>query len=159
MDNCGVENMRMINKKGLTIKDWVLATLLFSAVWAMGIIMIGGFSNDSGIANNLTDTNIQSHYATLDQNLNTINQSIAAVNQPGGLSIVSGFQAFLGGTVAVFTIVLNSMAILPSTMVYFASDFGIPTVVASLFFTIITAVLGIVLIFAVLNAAKGGGRI
>lgn len=112
----------MIKKSGMTIQDWVLATLMFSAVFAMGVIMIGGFSYDSGIANNLTDSTIISHYQSLDENLNNINQTVSAVNQPGGLSLVSGFQAFLGGTVAVLNIVLGSMGLIPSLFVNFASD-------------------------------------
>lgn len=149
----------MMNKKGLTIKDWVIATLMFSAIFSMGIVAITGFSQDSGIANNMTDPAIESHYNTLNQNLADINQTINAVNQPGGLTLVSGFQAFLGGTTAVFTIVLNSMGMIPSLFVNFASDFGIPSIVTTLFFTIVGALIAVVIIFAILNAAKGGGRV
>lgn len=149
----------MMNKKGLTIKDWVIATLMFSAIFSMGIVAITGFSNDSGIPNNVTDPTIESHYNTLNQNLADINQTINAVNQPGGLTLVSGFQAFLGGTTAVFTIVLNSMGMMPAIFVNFASDFGIPSIVTTLFFSIVGALIAVVIIFAILNAAKGGGRV
>lgn len=147
------------NKKGLTLKDWVVATLMFSAIFSMGIIMIAGFSADSGLANNMTNPTIEGHYNKLDQNLADINQTINAVNQPGGLTLVSGFQAFLGGTVAVFTIILNSMGILPAMFINFASDFGVPSIVATLFFTVVAALVAVIVIFAILNASKGGGRI
>lgn len=149
----------MINKKGLTLKDWVIATLMFSAIFSMGVIMIAGFSLDSGLANNMTNPTIESHYNTLNQNLADINQTINAVNQPGGLTLVSGFQAFLGGTVAVFTIILNSMGLMPSIFVNFASDFGVPSIVTTLFFTIAGALIAVIIIFAILNASKGGGRV
>lgn len=156
MGYSGVANMR---KYGLTIKDWVIATLMFSAVFTMGVIMIQGFSQDSGIANNLTDPTIISHYDSLDQNLNQINQTIGAVNQPGGMTLASGFQAFLGGTVAVLNIVLGSMNLIPSLFVNFASDFGVPSQVAVPFFAIASAIIAVLIIFAVLNSAKAGGRI
>lgn len=149
----------MIFVKGLTIKDWVIASLMFGAVFAMGVLMIGGFSTQSGVPNNMTDSNLAGHYSSLDSNLNTINQSIAAINQPGGLTLLSGFQAFLGGTVSILNLVLGSMGLIPSLFINFASDFGVPSSVAALFFAIASAVLAVIIIFAILNASKSGGKV
>lgn len=146
-------------KKGLTIRDWVISSLMFGAVFAMGALMIVGYSADSGIPNNMTDSVIVSHYSSLDQNLNTVNQSIAAINQPGGLTLLSGFQAFLGATVSIFNLVLGSMGLIPSLFINFAGDFGIPSVVAVLFFTVASTIIAVIIIFAVLNAGKGTGRV
>lgn len=149
----------MMFKKGLTIKDWVIASVMFGAVFAMGALMIVGYSTDSGIPNNMTDSTLVSHYSSLDSNLNMVNKSIAAINQPGGLTLLSGFQAFLGATVSIFNLVLGSMGLIPSLFINFASDFGIPSEVTTLFFAVASVIISIIVVFAILNAGKGTGRV
>ena len=150
----------IISKKGLTVKDWVIISLMFSAIFAMGVIAISGYQAQSGLNTNITDPTIQSHYGNnLDDDLNNLNQSVQAISQPGGLSLISGFQAFFGGTVAILNIVFTNMGAIPLMFVSFATDFGIDSTVASLFFLILAAILTIIIIFAILNSSKSGGRV
>jgi hypothetical protein len=153
----------MMYKKGIVIKDWVIMSLVFGAVFALFVVSITGYSsqatNDGLNGTNLINSAIAEHYNTLDQNKQIINNITNTMNTPGGLTPISGFQAFLGGTVAVFNIAMTNLLFIPSLLMSFATDFGIPSSVATIFLILIGGVLSYMIIFAILNASKGMGRI
>lgn len=151
--------MKTIMKKGITVQDWVLISLVTSGMIALVIISIHSYSADSGIANNLTNPVIESHYNNLDQNIQQTSQMVNSMNQSGGLTLLTGFQAFMGGTVSVLNIALGSITVIPMMLAYISSDFGIPSEVTITLFTILTGMLGVVIIFAIINSAKAGGRV
>lgn len=151
--------LKLRQNKGLTVKDWVIISLMFSAIFSMGVIAIGGFQKQSGLNINLTDPTIEGHYQDMNSNLNDLNQSISSITQNGGLSLATGFQAFFGGTVSILNIVLGSMASIPAMFVSFAADFGIDSTVASFFFLVCSAIISVIVIFAILNSSKTGGRL
>jgi len=152
-----------MNNKGITVQTWVILSLMFSAITGLFFIMIVGFQANqlsNGVSGvNITDPVIASHYSDLDSNLQDINNSVSAINQPGGLTLASGFQAFFGGTVAVLNIALGSIGAIPLMFVSFATDFGIDATIAQYVFAVGAAILTILVIFAILNASKTGGRI
>lgn len=145
-------------KKGLTVRDWVLASLMFSGIFAMGVIALTGYANEAGNTD-IIDPTLESHYNQLQQNLGDINSSLKAVSTGGGLDLTGGLQILFTSTISVVNIVLGSLAQLPLLFINFASDFGIPTAVSGTFMVILLAMATVVVVFAILNSVKQGARV
>jgi hypothetical protein len=148
--------MKFLNKKGITTRDWVLAGLMFGAVFSLGIILMSAYSAESGA--NIVDSNIEGHYNQLSNSLYGINQSINALSQPGGFTLTGTLSVFYSAMTTVLNIVFSSIAFVPTLFANFGNDFGIPTVVTNIFFAVVVAGLTVLIIFAILNASKLAGR-
>jgi hypothetical protein len=149
--------MRYTNRKSITTKDWVLAMLIFGGIFVLGTIVISDYAleNDApGMVNN----EIAGHYNTMQTSLNYINQTQNAVAQPGGLTLTGGLSIFATGVVTVLNVVLGSLSVIPSTIMYLVSDFGFDTTTGYVFMSLLAAGLTVLIIFAILNASKISGR-
>lgn len=152
----------MHDTRGLTVRDWIITLFVFSGVFVLGTMMIYGASTsaaDNGIANNITNGVIESHYNQLSGNIERIQDVYGQVNSSGGLQPQTGYQAFLGSTIGVLNIGLLSINELPSMMYYAASDFGLNSTVMTVFLSIVAGVITIAVVFAILNASKLAGRV
>jgi len=148
----------MITKKGITTKDWILAMLIFSGIFALGVVAIADYAatNDApGIVNN----EIASHYNNMQSSLNIVNETQTAVTQPGGLTLTGGLSIFATGVITVLNVLLSSLLMIPSTLMYAVGDFGFDTTAGYIFLSVCAAGLTILIIFAILNASKMAGRV
>jgi hypothetical protein len=148
----------MMNKKGITTKDWVIVVLLFGGIFALGTVVIADYATTNS-APGMVSGSIASHYSTMQSSLNLINDTQNAVAQPGGLTLTGGLSIFATGVITVLSVVLGSMAMIPSTIMYVVSDFGIDTTTGYIFMSLITSGLVVLIIFAILNASKMAGRV
>lgn len=147
--------MKIKNKKGISVQTWVIASILFSGIFALFILSIGSFAEQYDASGNVVDSELEARYNKLDNFTSQVERIKDTVQQPEGLSLIGEFRVLFSSTLGVLNTVLSSINLIPSIIGNFAEDFGIPSQVVNVFFIIATSILTVLIIFAILNAGSG----
>lgn len=139
----------------MEIKSWVIATVLFSGAFALLVLMSSDAVTESG-ATGILNPELEARYNRLAESAALVGSLSETIKQPGGLSLVGEVRSLFQATIGVVNAVFNSLVLIPVVTTNFASDFGIPSIVTTLFFTIGTIIITVAIVFAILNAGSGG---
>jgi len=148
--------MKMKQKKGFLLRDFVVVGILFGLVVALYIIMVGS------MANNYHNTEIVSasfseHYSKLGTNLNQLDTSFSSVKGSGGLNLIGTFNIAFNSVFTVVSMVWDSLMIYTGMAGNIAGDFSfLDQAVVLLFFGAVIAILTTYLIFIWLSSVSRG---
>lgn len=144
--------------KSMTTRDWVLAILVFGGVFALGALAITGYAN-ANHATGMVNPTIENHYNNMQSSLDMVNQTMGAVTQPGGLSLIGAISVFSQGLLAVLNIILSSLLFVPTMLFSLIGDFGLDSTAGYIFLSVLAGGATVLVIFAILNASKLAGRV
>jgi hypothetical protein len=145
----------MMNKKGFTGKDYMLAMLVFSFVVAVFVIMVASLANDYD-KNEMLDSEFDAKFNKFQNVTDKADGMLKSFTTGRGLRFVEASQLFLTGGFVVIDLMLSSLSIATSQILSFGSYFGIPTEISVLLGTFIIVALGISLVFIIINSVRGG---
>jgi hypothetical protein len=145
----------MMNKKGFTGKDYMLAMLVFSFVVAVFVIMVASLANDYD-KNEMLDSEFDAKFNKFQNVTDKADGMLESFTTGKGLSFVEASQLFLTGGFVVINLMLSALTIATSQILSFGSYFGIPSEISALLGTFIIVALGISLVFIIINSVRGG---
>lgn len=149
-----------MNKKGWSSKDFLLATLIFSAVVALFIIMVSAISEDYNNPE-IIDPNFSNSFDKLDENTAQVKEMWD--NTKDGLNFLDASELIFSGTLKVISLLFKSVISAGSQMsnmaVFMGDSFGLPVEISRLFFGLLVAGLTVVIIFTVLNSVRGSQQL
>lgn len=146
-----------MNKKGLTGKSYVTALILFSAIIALGFLMVVSMADDYGNAN-IVDQKYSDNYDRLTENTNTVSDMFSAASSKEGLGLVSTVEILLTSTFSIINLIFGSLATLGGQVASFGEDAGIPTAVSSIILVVFLSLITVGIVFLVINAINKTGR-
>ncbi|MEX0597450.1 MAG: hypothetical protein WD512_13225 [Candidatus Paceibacterota bacterium] len=146
--------MKLIkDKRGIELRYWVVSLILFSGVFALMIIAFHDAADGYGVTN-ITNSEIEERYNQLSEQESLVENLQETTGGEEGLQILNLLGTVFTATIGVLNLVLASVTFIPTVFANFASDFGIPTQVTNIFFTIAALIITVLIIFAILNAIK-----
>jgi hypothetical protein len=148
------------DKKGMQVRTWVISMLIFTVVFGLFYVA----SNDF-LTSYYADDLIQEEYNESYQRFNEVMgeeestsfREIFTDLGEGNLLELTGnlFKGFKTAVKAVFL----TFSVVDEMMEDFATDYGVPEAVANLIFPFISAVIIIILIFAIISAVNRGPKL
>lgn len=145
--------IKTTEKYGIELRYWVIGLVLFSGVFALMVVAFQDAAVGYG-AENLTNSEIEDRYNQLSEQEDLIGQLQDTTGGEEGLQIINVLGTVFTATIGVLNLMLASVTFIPTVFANFASDFGIPTEVTSIFFVMVGLIITVLIIFAILNAIK-----
>lgn len=146
--------MKLMNdKRGLELRFWVVSLILFSGAFALLVIAFHDAASGYG-AENVTNPEIEERYNQLSEQEDLVGNIQEATSGEEGLKILNVLGTVFTATIGVLNLVLASITFIPNVFANFAEDFGIPTQITNIFFTIVSLILTTLVVFAVVNAIR-----
>ncbi len=153
----GVENM--MNKKGeMLARDWIFILVLFGAITAIGYLIVADMaSSESGYnVTNMTDETFQDNYDTLSESTSTIYQMQNATTSEQGMSVLSTYTTMFTATFSIISLIFGSFGMASNTMTNFATDFGVPSILANIIFPAILVLIIVIIVFVIISSVSRG---
>ena len=145
----------MINKKAFSTRDFVIAMLIFSGVIGLLVISVASIANDYDNPN-IINPEFSSKFDNFENDTNRAGGMMDAITGEGGLSLVGTVEVVFFSTFRVISLVLSSIGEAGNQLKGIGVFFGIPLIVADLFFILIFSILTVIIIFKILSFIKGG---
>lgn len=143
--------MMIQSKKGFSTQSWVIGLILFSAVIAMYVLMVAEqatlYDNEE-----IIDEQILENYNKISDSTGIVQDAFESATDTGGLSLVGTFDVLFSSSFTVISLVFNSIPLMTSITASFATDFGIPSEIASIIFPTFLAIITIIIIYRVINS-------
>ena len=148
------------NKKGFLVRTWVVAFLIFSAAFALMFLSAKSMADEYGESSIIkqeykdaydTFSDTESTYPTLFNDLSSGKESSWGV-------LNTALEA-MTALVDLVKITFNSVKVVDGVTTDFVSDFGVPESIANIIFPLISAILMVILIFAVISAINRGNKL
>lgn len=149
---------RRMNKKAFLARTWVIALLLFSAVFALMFLASSDLLTDYD-ADRYIDEGYREHYDKYTNASEDVGEMFEIARSDEGLSLLGAAVGLFSAVVSIIKITFGSLAIMGEQATNFATDFGVPTAIAGIFFPLIIAVMTVVLIFVLISAVNRGNKI
>lgn len=143
----------MINKKGFTPRQYVVAMLVFGAVIALAYIMIGSMAVEYD-APGIVDANFNEHYNNLNEQTEDVQSMLDASSSTSGFNILGTAEILLSSTFSIINIIFGSLSTLRGQLAHIGTDFGIPSEVSVIVLTALGAILTVFIIFGIVNAVN-----
>ena len=141
-----------MNKKGQFLgRDWVVAVIIFSGIIALGFLMAADFAVSYDNAD-VIDENIEERYASVTETTAVADSAFSAISSKEGLTLVGAFDILFASGFTVISLLLNSVFIMSASLQSFGADFGIPTQVTAIFFSVAISVISTILVFIVISS-------
>lgn len=142
-------------KKGVLIRDVVIAGILFAGMIGLFVLAIGGIQQeyDSSI---LTNDQFSSHYNKIYTLTNGVAIAQNATSDTQGLSFKGTFDVAYQSTFTVIAMVWDTVSIFGSMTGNFAEDFGLDATVTNLVITIALSILTITIVFIWISSVSRG---
>lgn len=137
----------------MELRFWVVGIILFSGIFGLMTIAFHDAASGYG-AVNVTNPELEAKYNRIAEQEDLVESLKSTTEGPSGLQILNILGTLFTATIGVLSAVLSSLTFLPSITADFASDFGVPTVVTNLFFTMVGLIITTLIIFAILNSAR-----
>lgn len=147
--------MRLKDKKGFTSKDFIIATLIFSATIALFVIMVGQGANDYDNTQ-IIDTAFSEKFDRFQNDTSQIEDMFNAVRNEGGLNLVGTADLIFFGTFKVIALIFNAIISFGGQIAGFGEYFGIPTTISAIILVLLLTVLTVYIIFSVINSVRSG---
>jgi len=145
-----------MNKRGeFLARDYVIGLVLFGCVALLLFVIIADQAQTYNVPN-VTDDNFQSRYDTLTNATSDIYRMQNATTSSEGLSTTSTFTFLFKSTFSIISLVFGSLSLINSLFVNFAQDFGVPSIIANIFFPSLLLIIIATLIFIVVSSVSQG---
>jgi hypothetical protein len=148
-------NRRLLNKKGWSARDFVIATLLFSGGIALFMLMVGALANDYDNAN-VVDEEFSNKFDRFNEDTDRAVEMWNATTSEGGLSLVGTTELLFFSTFRVISLVFNGVVSAGEQLSGFGEFFGIPSEVAGIFFVMIFSILTVFIVFIIISSVRSG---
>lgn len=145
--------IKLNEKYGIELRYWIVSLILFSGIFALLTIAFHDAASGYG-ATNMTNPEIENRYNQLSEQEDLVSNLQDTTSNEGGLQVLNVLGTVFTATIGVLNLVLASITFIPTVFANFASDFGIPTEITAIFFTIAGLIITTLIIFAILNAIK-----
>jgi len=143
-----------INKKGrMLARDWVVAAILFSGLIALFVVQANSMV-DRYEVENITSDDFSDKFDKFSENTDYAQEMWNKSTGEGGLSTVGTFDILFKSTFGVISLVFTSVVTAGSQMFGFTEYFGIPSEVGFLFFTILSSILAVIIVFIVISSVS-----
>ena len=145
----------MKNKKAFLIRNFLIASVLFSGIFALytlGIIGIAGEYQNNEIINE----EISSHYNQLTETTDKIEIARATTATGEGLGFRGAFDIAFGATFTVIQLLFSTLGLYGSVIGNFASDFGVNSQVVGTLGIILLSILTVIIVFIWLSSVSRG---
>lgn len=145
--------MNKMNKRGFVLRDWVVASILFSGIIAMAILSVASLSEDYNNPN-VVDAEFQSKFDRFENETDRAAELFSTATSKEGLSLVGTFDVLFGSTFTVISLVFGSVSAIGEQIAGFGEYFGIPSDVSKVFFTILLACISVLIVFIVISSVS-----
>lgn len=148
------------NKGEFLPRNWVVALLLFFGIFAILAVSSGSVLErydkteyvDEGFRDNYDQfENMSEDYRGLFTDMTN--------EDKGLLTIIFGDSGIFKGFISLIKLIWNSVSMLDDITIQFMEDFGVPETIASVFFTLLSAIVVVLLIFSIISSANKGSKI
>lgn len=139
-------------------RDIVFIIILFGLVTALGFVVVADVASDNEGYNvtNMVDENLESHYDTLTNISQDVEEMQNETSSEGGMSVISVYTTMFSATFTIIGIVFRSVGIVNNSLVSFASDFGIPAVVVNVLMGALLIIVSTIIIFVIASSVSRG---
>lgn len=145
---------KLKSKKGeFLARDWVVAAILFSGIIALFVMATGSMTNEYD-SENVTSEEFDEKFNKFENNTKIAANMWNQTTGEGGLSTVGSFDVLFKSTFGVISLVFNSVKLVGTQMFSFVEYFGIPSEVGFLFFTILSSILSVIIIFIIISSVS-----
>lgn len=142
------------NKKGeFLARDWVVAAILFSGLIALFVMATSSMVDNYG-TENVTSSEFSNKFNKFENNTEIASGMWNQSTGEGGLSTVGSFDVLFKATFGVISLVFSSVTLVGSQMFGFTEFFGVPSEVGFLFFTILSSILTVIIVFIVISSVS-----
>lgn len=143
----------MINKKGFTTQEFVIAGLLFTSVIIFFVIGIADIQGNYPDSPNLVSESFEENYNKLTQQTEDINIMRETSLSGEGLSFRGAFDVTFGSFFTIMQLVFGTLGLFGNMYTSLTTDFPfINSVVLNNFLIIGLAIITVILIFRLINA-------
>ncbi|KKN03017.1 hypothetical protein LCGC14_1111930 [marine sediment metagenome] len=143
----------MINKKGFTTKDFIIAGLLFTAVISFFVIGIADVQTNYPDNPNIISASFSANYDKLTNQTSSINTMRETALSGEGLSFRGAFDVTFGSFFTVMQLVFSTLTLFGTMYLNLTTDFPmIDSMVLNNFMIIGLAIITVILIFRLINA-------
>ena len=148
--------MKLQNKKGFLLRDFVVVGILFGLVIALYIIYVGSVAN-SYHNNDIVSDSFAEHYSKLSTNLNQLEASNKAVQGSSGLNLIGTFNVAFNSVFTVIVMVWDGILIYTGMAQNVSGDFTFfDSTTVILFLSGLIAIVTTYLIFIWLSSVTRG---
>lgn len=148
--------IRIKQKKGWLIRDFVGVGIIFGLVVAMYIIMVASVANNYN-NQDIISPSFATHYSTLSNNLQRLDTSYSAVKGSSGLNLVGSFNVAFNSVFTVIAMVWDGVAIYTGMASNIAGDFSfLDQTTVLLFLSGVIALIVVYLIFIWVSSVSRG---
>jgi hypothetical protein len=145
---------KIINKKGLLMRDYVIILVFFSLfVGISGLIVsdLSGVSEGYNISN-LSEDSFDDTYNKMDY-VNDLSSKLGnSTTSKEGLTILGTIDMVFGSTLTVIQLVGNSFSVVRDIFTNMVSLFGIPVEIGNILFGAILSIIIIIIAFVIISS-------
>ncbi len=147
-----------MNKRGMLARDYVIVLIIFGMVIGLGFLFVADMaSSESGYnVSGMIDESFQGKYDTLTDTSQDVYAMQNATASGEGLSTISTFTVVFKATFSIISIIFGSFGLVNSVFSNFALDFGVPSIVANIFFPGILVIAIAIIIFVIVSSVSQG---
>ncbi len=145
--------MRINKRAEFLARDWVVAAILLSGVIGLVVLQSGALV-DRYDAENISSDEFSNKFDQFENQTATAQSMWNQTTGEGGLSTIGSFDLLFKSTFGVINLVFSSVVTVGSQMFGFTEYFGIPSEVGFLFFTILSSILAVIIIFIIISSVS-----
>ena len=150
-----MKNRLYKDKKGWTSRDFVVATLMFSAGIALFMLMVGALATDYNNPN-VVNEEFSNKFDKFSEDTDRAVEMWNATTSEGGLSLVGTTELLFFSTFRVISLVFNGVVAAGQQLTGFGEFFGIPSEVTGIFLVLIFSILTVIIVFLILSSIRSG---
>lgn len=140
-----------MNKRGFKTSDWIIATIIFSGIIALGVIAVNDLATQYDNTD-IIDSDFSDKFDKFENNTAIAADAFSEASGEGGLTLIGSFDVLFNSAFTIIALVFSSLSIVGSQAFGFTEFFGIPSTVAKIFFTLILSILTTIILFLVINS-------
>ena len=148
-------------KKGEFLpRNWIVALLIFFGIFAILAISSGSVLERYDKTDYI-DEDFRDNYDNFD-NMSEDYRGLFTdmTNEDKGLlTLIFGDSGIFKGLISLIKLIWNSVSLLDDVTVQFMEDFGVPESISNIFFTLLSAIVVILLIFSIISSTNRGSKI
>jgi hypothetical protein len=142
-----------MDKGAITVSNFVVSLLVFSAIVALGSLMVadlGTTYENEGIV----DDNFEDNYNKLEENTEDVQLMYEKIKGKDGFNLLDVGEVLLTSTFSIVGIVLSSIVSFGDMLVSVPGDFGIPTQVTVIVLVLFTSIITVLIIINIINSVN-----
>lgn len=141
-----------------TIKSYVLAGVLLSAIIALSYLMVGSLATEYNTPG-IVDSGFSDRYDRFENQTNTITHMWDASSNPEAFNPITSSIEVFKGAVSVIQLVFGGVGVIKDQIKNTATDFGIPPAIFNILSVLLIVTLSVLIIWGVINFMNKTGPI